>query len=449
MAFPSQILKKKLSQLPHKSGVYIFKDSGGKIIYVGKSRDLKGRVKQYFARDKGTGEKTALLVSQITDIEIITTESEFDALLLEARLIRRFLPKYNVISRDDKSPLYIVLTLSEGLPRVLFARGTSLQLFTNRDRVFGPFQSSAVIRMLTRELRHIIPYCTQKQRTGKPCFYTHIGLCTHCPSVTARLPDSDKKKRLVRLYRTQVFALRDLLSGKSFVYLGLLEKEMRQFAQGQQFEKASEIKTKVGRLTQLLHYHYDPTLYVQGDSAIEDVFTAETERLRRRLTPYFPGLGPLKRIECVDISQLMGEYAVGSCVVLTQGRSDTSEYRRFRIKTVTGTNDVAMIAEVMSRRLHHPEWIYPDLFIIDGGKGQLKSALQVIRDSNLAIPTVGFAKRYEEIIISTGRGWKTLRIAHTDKAIHILQRIRDEAHRFAIRYHRKIRRSLVFNELPV
>lgn len=443
MVTSSQTLKKRLQALPHKSGIYIYTDANGLIIYVGKARDLSKRVKQYFSASTAASEKTQLLIAQIADIQTITTESEFDALLLEAKLIREYLPKYNVVSRDDKSPLYIVLTISDELPHVLFVRKTSLQKFKRSDRIFGPFQSGPVVRMLMRELRRIIPYCTQKQRRGEACFYTHIGLCTHCPSVIAKLQSGPERLQMVHLYRMQIRTLANILSGKSLSLLKSLEVDMRRFAMELKFEQAAETKRAYDNLSSLLSYHYDPNLYVQGDSAVEDLFTAETVALREVLLPHFPKLTALKRIECIDISNLQGDCAVGSCVVLTGGRIDTDEYRRFRIKTVRGVNDFAMIAEVLRRRLAHREWPYPDVLIIDGGKGQLESALGVLSQLHINIPAVGLAKRYEEIIIRVGPGWKILRMPHTSKAIHLLQRVRDEAHRFAISYHRKVRRTFM------
>lgn len=203
METPQETLK----ALPHAPGVYIYRNAEGEIIYIGKAKDLKKRVSQYFQRDDAVGPKTQLLVSQIAGISTIKTASELDALLLEAKLIHDHAPKYNVVLKDDKSPLYILLTLSEPLPHVTTIRRSDLpEKIKTNDALFGPFQSAGVVRSLLRHLRHTIPYCTQNKRTGKPCFYSHIGLCNPCPSDT----NCDKQA-----YRKNIYRLKNILCGKS------------------------------------------------------------------------------------------------------------------------------------------------------------------------------------------------------------------------------------------
>jgi len=208
-------IQKTLKALSHEPGVYLYKNDEGTVIYVGKARDLSRRVKQYFTKRQDKDEKTKRLVSDIRAIETIPTTSEFDALLLEAKLIRKFLPKYNVISRDDKSPLYVVITLSEALPQLFLIRKSEIASYsTNKQNaIYGPFQSGFALRGLLRQLRSIVPYCTQKQRTGKPCFYTHLGLCQPCPSVIVHLVDAEQKEKAA-LYRKNMLRLKALFDGK-------------------------------------------------------------------------------------------------------------------------------------------------------------------------------------------------------------------------------------------
>ncbi len=434
-------IKQIVTELPHTPGIYMYRDVLGTILYVGKAKDLKKRVSQYFKPDL-LDAKTIMLVSQIADIQTIATASEFDALLLEAKLIHDHKPKYNIILKDDKSPLYILLTISEPLPRILLKRQRDLPEKIKKDDVlFGPFQSARIVRSLIRGLRRVTPYCTQKIRNGRPCFYTHIGLCHPCPSVIAKLAGTDEKKSLTQIYRRNIFRLRDILSGKSTTVLHDMEHEMKLLAKEQKFEDAAAVRNQVEHLHTILKRSYDPSLYVASDTAVSDIFEREEEELRALLTPYIPEIHKIHRIECMDISNTQGKNAVGSMVVLTDGQKDTSEYKRFRIRMENSPNDFAMMAEVVTRRFSHPEWPTPDLLVIDGGKGQVTAAQNALGSSSTAIPVIGLAKRFEEIIVPVTDGWKVIRVPPTAHAIHLLQRIRDEAHRFAITYHKLLRKK--------
>ncbi|MCL4200439.1 GIY-YIG nuclease family protein [Patescibacteria group bacterium] len=431
-------IKKTLTSLSHEPGVYLYKNDEGTVIYVGKARDLSRRVKQYFTRRAGMDEKTKRLVADIRSIQTIATTSEFDALLLEAKLIREFMPKYNVISRDDKSPLYVVITLSETLPRLFLVRKGEIGTYSRnkQNAVYGPFQSGFAVRGLLRQLRSIVPYCTQKQRTGKPCFYTHLGLCQPCPSAIVSFSGAEQKEKTA-LYRKNMLRLKALFDGKVRWLADEYEKEMRRFAELQQFELASAVKQRLLLLNSLSQHRYDPQVFIEQGAA--DIYEEELAELHTYLCKFYPNLKPLTRIECFDISNLYGQQAVGSMVVLLSGRPESHEYRKFRIKTVRGISDVSMMDEVLSRRLKHREWPYPQFILIDGGKPQVAAARDVLRRSQLSIPMAGLAKREEEIVIPDGNDFVTLRLPLSGRAIKVLMRIRDEAHRFAITYHRLLR----------
>ncbi len=433
-------ISETLKHLPHRPGVYQFFDKHGNVIYVGKAIDLARRVRSYFQKEQ-TGEwKISELRELTANVQTIETVSEFDALLLEAKLIRQYLPKYNVIARDDKSPVYVILTMSESLPKVIFARRTQLpQLAARRgDTIFGPFQSARTIRSLLRDLRSVIPFCTQKQRNGKPCFYTHLELCNPCPSVIAKLPEGVEKKERTRTYRKHLIELKHLLSGQSGQVLRFLERQMHGRAREHKFEQAAHTRNQIQALYNLLEKRYDPAVYLNGQGAL-DAYGKELADLLSVFRQYTPALKELTRIECIDISNILGKQATGSLVVLTDGRIDKTWYRRFRIKTVRGANDPAMIVEVLTRRLKHTEWPKPNLILVDGGKPQVRAATRVLRALNLSIPVAGLAKRREEIIIPLGSSFRTIRLSLASPALHVLERIRDEAHRFAITYHRHLR----------
>lgn len=429
-----------IAQLPRTPGVYIYRDTDGNVIYVGKAKDLKRRVSQYFSRVDAVGPKTATLVAQIVDIETIDTHSEFDALLLESQLIRSYNPKYNVIAKDDKSPIYVSISLDESLPRIVCVRKTGVIEMPKR-LYFGPFQSTRTLRKLLRQIRMIIPYCTQKQRNGTPCFYTHIGLCDPCASVLSGLEESEIKSKLVTRYRANIRKIAAIFSGKSLEVLHDLERDMSTYAKEERFEEAAAAKRAIEGMRSLVRTHYDPALYVQSEAFVESVYESEMNELYQYLLPFYPSLSQIRKIECIDISNTQGTHATGSLVVLRDGRPNTDEYRRFKIRTKDAPNDFAMIAEVVSRRVKHVEWQFPDLLVIDGGKGQVKMAVAAMNAASVSIPVIGLAKRFEEIIIPDGDGFSVLRLPVSNKALHMLERLRDESHRFAITYHRSLRKK--------
>lgn len=431
--------KVRLDTLPHHPGVYRFLNQEGTILYIGKAIDLFRRVHQYFQNKQHLSPKTSTLVEQIHEIEIQPTNSEFDALLLEAHLIHEYSPKYNAIAKDDKSPLYILLTLHEELPRVTLVRRSHLPQGKIEDMSFGPFSSAAVTRSLLGRLRRVTPFCTQKKRDGRPCFYTHLGLCGPCPSVIEKMSEGPARTSWVHQYRRNIFRLRDILLGKAKGIIQTLEDEMRQAAKNEQFEQAALLRNHLRNLAGLLERHFDPTLPGIDGIDTESKFQTEEEDLLGHLHRCIPTLSSVARIECVDISNTGGRQATGSLVVLSEGVPDTSWYRRFRIKLQDAPNDVAMIAEVLRRRFRHSEWPKPNLLVVDGGKGQIRKAMGALAVTGIDVPLVGLAKRREEIVIPQGNTFVIVRLPLASPGLHLLQRIRDEAHRFALRYHRLLR----------
>lgn len=430
-----EYLQKKLATLPHTPGVYQFFDANHEILYVGKAKDLKNRVTQYIRPD-AVPEKTRHMLVAATSLETIQTAGEFDALLLEARLIHDLQPKYNVVARDDKSPLYISLTMHDVLPRVELRRKPS-ENKQGKNIYIGPFQSDKVAHELLRHLRRSIPFCTQKRRTGKPCFYTHIGLCNPCPSVITGITEQDVRKALVHQYRRNIMRLRDILTGKSATILHQREREMHNAARRNQFENAAHIRNQIRNLRFLLEKRYDPSLYLTDMNLGERIGEYQTQPLLTALQTIYPRITRLSRVECFDISNISGTSATGSMVVAVNGIIDTSQYRKFRIRITGRPNDVAMMREMLTRRLNHPEWPEPDLIVVDGGKPQLGEAIKVIQKT----PVIGLAKRREEIIAWDSRNLKfqTIRLPLTNPGLQLLQRLRDEAHRFAVSYHRLLR----------
>ncbi len=431
--------QKKIKNIPDRPGVYIYKNHEGRVIYVGKAKRLIRRVKQYFQNVKDKSPKTVKLISEIITIDTFVTASEFDALLLEATLIRQWMPKYNVIAKDDKSLLYICLTFSETLPRLLLLRKPELAIHKKdkRNRIYGPFQSDRALRDLLSQLRHAIPYCMQKKRTGVPCFYTHIGLCDPCPCTFTRAKNTEETRKQIKRYMVNMRSFRDVFDGKTIRVTSAYTRLMNNAATNERFEDALVYKRRIDMLYNISSFKYDPLVFIE--QGIDAVFDGELSELLGYLHNDYPHLQTLTRIECFDMSQLYGTSPVGAMVVLTDGTPDNKAYRKFRINKTGIVSDVSMMEEVLTRRFMHADWPVPSFILLDGGKAQLHTASLVFAKLNLSIPYAGLAKRFEELIVPTAFGYHTLRLPLTSKALHVLERVRDEAHRFAISYHKVLR----------
>ncbi|EKD67069.1 MAG: Excinuclease ABC subunit C [uncultured bacterium] len=428
------IHSKNITTLPHTCGVYLYKNKNGVIIYVGKAIDIQKRVKQYFVHSSQLSSKTNQLVMAIAAIDHIKTISEFDAILLEAKLISTYQPKYNMIAKDDKSPIYIRIPLHDKLPIVSLVRKSNGNI--------GPFQSTRVAKQILSTIRKIVPFCCQKIHKGKRCFYTHLELCNPCPS-DIMMFDESKKQKFTKIYRKNIFILKHLLNGKAIGIRKKLNRTMLKYAKANDFEQAASMRNQIQNLDNLLQTHFDPSLYTTISNDIGNTISNELNDLKQILAPYYVSIQTLHRIEGMDISQTSGAHAVGSLVVLDNGIMNTSLYRKFAIRNILGQNDTEMIRQVMTRRLAHKEWIYPDLFIVDGGKAQVAAASSCTE----AIPIIGLAKKFERIIVNDNGTYKELHIPITRPGIHVLQRIRDESHRFAHSYHQLKRKKAFLNEI--
>lgn len=428
-----------LARATTRPGVYLYFDSQGNVLYVGKAKNVKKRIRQYFVPGERLSTKTQTLVPQICSIQTIATDSEFDAILLEAHLIREFLPKYNSIAKDDKSPLYVAITFDEPLPRILFTRKTIIDswVYAPKRAIYGPFQSGRIARRLLQSVRASIPFCTQKQRNGSPCFYTHIGLCRPCPSVISALPPGKARTQSLRVYRSNLRRIALVLSGQASKVRNELERAMRDRAGVMAYEQAGEIKKQLDALTTLLTHVFDPTLYTDATSQPVQIHASRIAGLTMVLSEAGLTVPSLRRIECIDISTIQGSWSTGSLVVFTDGIPDTARYRRFRIKLGGKPNDVGMMTEVVIRRFRHTEWPYPQLLVVDGGKPQIHAAKQAIHEE---IPIIGLAKRYEDILIPRDdQSVVTVRLSSGSPALQLVQHVRDEAHRFAKKYHTSLR----------
>ncbi len=433
-------LQSQINNLPQFPGVYLFKDKKGDIIYIGKAKNLQKRVKSYFQKTDLLP-KTQLMLTHLNTFDITRVNSEFEALLLEAELIKKYRPKYNVIWKDDKHYIYIRLTREE-FPKVLYSRRED----NLKDQFFGPYPSAGTLKHIMGLLRHIFPFCTQKRNLSRACFYSHIGLCNPCPSAVVKLPYPEYQKQK-KQYRGSINLLKMILQGKLRLVKEKLRKEMNAHVEQEEYEEAGQIKDRIQKLEVLFSSYQLPQDYIKNPDSIIQIRINEQKDLMAKLGNYFAQLNIPKTIECYDISNISGRFAAGSLVTFIDGEPAKDFYRHFRIKFKSTPDDFFMLREVFIRRLKHEEWDLPDLFVVDGGIPQVATMTQILNNQKITIPLVGLAKKEEQIIIPHQGKFVTLSLPIGSPALSLIQRLRDEAHRFAHRYHEFLRLKYLLGKL--
>ncbi len=420
-------LLQKLKTLPASPGVYFHKSASGEVIYVGKAAVLKNRVRQYFHKT-GKDIKTEALVREIADTDWIVVDTEMDALFLESEMIKRYKPKWNILLRDDKTVSYVRIDMKSEIPYVSFTRTPQ----DDKATYIGPFYGKAAVEKALRIMRKVFPYY-DKPYDGKKTLHTDLGL-TPGIEVGRTTPQEYKKNlRKLRLY----------LEGGRHKLLKDLEKQMLDAAKAEKFEEAAEIRAQLFGLRELqkkIVFSDKEFLDISSDQALSD--------LQNMLN--LPE--PPRRIEGYDISHQSGTNVVGSMVVFTNGASDRSEYRKFKLRQQKN-DDTANLHEVIERRLKHSEWIFPNLVILDGGLNQVNAVKDLLWAHNIAV--IGRDKSGDHtrnaavrIIIpehaKTNNGDETYRTVLLRPDSHVaklIARIDDEAHRFAITYHTLLKRK--------
>ncbi len=534
----SEAVLDKVRNLTTQPGVYLWKDSQGRIIYVGKAVNLRNRVRSYVRNDANRSPKVTAMMSHAADVEIIVVSNEMEALILENTLIKRHRPRYNIMLRDDKTYPYIKVTVQEEFPRVFMTR----RVLRDGGRYFGPFADAGAVHRVLKLIQrafHIRPCRTMN--TDRPCLQYHLR---HCSAPCARYISQEE-------YAVSVRQAVDVLEGRSADIVRVLQKQMEEAAEAMDFEKAAVLRDQIsavrviqeqqnittvgggdmdvigfagdgrqtcvqiytirqgklmGRETFSLENSADETAAALTSAVLDQYYTGDVfvpreivaaaiddkEEYERRLSLQkgqsvsilLPQRGLKKqllvmaednarvlleqrrlqwqhdtdktsgaveslarildlprlpeRMECFDISHTQGSETAASMVVFEHGRPAKKEYRRFKLKTVQGKpDDFKAMAEIMERRYGERDWPLPDLIIIDGGKGQLHAALPVIRNAGCEAPVISLAKRIEEVFVE-GQS-DSIVLSHHTPELQLLQAIRDEAHRFAITYHRSLR----------
>src|SRR3989338_4918874 len=404
-------LKKKISSLPDSPGVYLMKDAQGEILYIGKAKSLPKRLRSYFGR--GLSAKTLRLMSYVSDIDYRLSSCESMALLLEAGLIHKYKPKYNVSLRDGKSFPLVKLT-NEEFPRVYITRKKE----AGGARYFGPYTNAALLKCALKIIRHYFPYRSCKSLPKKTCIYYRLKLSP--APCTGKISKSEYAKTIKQICL--------ILEGKSDNLLKELTRMMHSKAKEQKFEEAAVLRDKLIAL-----------------SAFKPAYTFEAGFVQLKEVLGLKALP--RRIEAFDVSNIFGRQASASMVSFYNGLADKTNYRRFRIKTVKESNDCQMLAEAVLRRyrrVKEENLPLPDLILIDGGKGQLSAAKKELEHLGFNIPVISLAKKEE--LVHTLVSSTPLRLKTNSAALRLLHNIRNESHRFALSYHRILRRRHAFGE---
>ena len=433
----SDLIRSKINNLPHKPGVYLMKDRVGTVIYVGKARDVRKRVGQYFhpSRKMGWDVKFRALVDSVFDFDVHLVKGDPEALLLESRLIKQFKPRYNVSLRDDKRFLMLKVNLNDPIPRFALTR---LKV-NDGARYFGPFPDSRALRRSIDLARHNFSLRGCKplnpgENDYKHCLYGHIEVCS-APCVG---------KVSLEQYRVQVENACDFLNGHCSDILKSLESDMEVAADAKDYERAARLRDQIKALRDTTR---KTTRYRKLPNQLPVSLNPENDLIELAGILELPA--PPSLIEGFDISNISGSFMVASMIVFRNGRPANGDYRKYKIKGVSGQDDFACMAEAVKRRysrLKKGGRQMPDLILIDGGKGQLSSAVKSLSELGLEkLQIIGLAKEFEEIYKPSCK--EPLRLGLDNNALQLLQRIRDESHRFANSFNAELRLKRISESL--
>lgn len=422
----NEALRQKLKNLPASPGVYFHKNAAGEIIYVGKAAVLKNRVRQYFQKSQ-KDVKTEALVAEISDTDWIVVDTEMDALFLEAEMIKRYMPKWNILLRDDKAVSYVRIDIKSEVPYVSFTRNPQ----DDRATYIGPFYGKSGIEKAVRILRKVFPYY-DKPYTGKKTLNTDLGLT----------PGIEIGKTTPKEYRHNLKKMIRYLEGDRKKILKELEKSMRLEAKNGNFEAAAKLRDQLIGLKELQRK------IVFSDKEFLDI---SSDQALKQLQKMLGLKNPPVRIEGYDISHQSGQNTVASMVVFINGAAARNEYRKFKIRT-SKNDDLKSMHEVIERRLKHREWDFPDLIVLDGGETQVAAILPLLKPHG--IPVIGRSKSGDHsksakvtLVIPSeqGENWQHVDLPKGDHVARLIARVDEEAHRFAITYHSLLKRKNMLN----
>ena len=430
-------LKAKISQLPETPGVYFMKDAQGRTLYIGKARSLRDRVGSYFHANPDIEPRLQSMISQIHDVDILQTATEVDALLAEARLVKDAQPKYNVKLKDDKSFTMLGVTTFDDFPKVWVVRETD----DVKADLMGPFTGAADLREAVKVLQKIFRFATckiemsaddSKRRFFRPCLLYSINRCT------APCADRISKEN----YAADIASLRQFLRGDRSKLKDDLTARMKEASKRLDFERAAGLRDQL-KAIEALERHSPEFDYVEGDITPIDPQDGITQ-----LSSILDGAA-IRTIEGIDIAHLQGGETVGSLVSFVDGAPFKAGYRRYRIATVQGVDDFASLREVTQRRfarLAREEQVFPDVYLVDGGIGQISTVARELENFTPRPHLLSLAKREETLYLWKGGRAEEVKIEKTAPALRLLMYVRDEAHRFAQHYHHLLRRKAIMDE---
>ncbi|MBI4388496.1 MAG: excinuclease ABC subunit UvrC [Candidatus Omnitrophica bacterium] len=409
----SPTLQEELYSLPETPGVYLMKGKGGEKLYIGKAQNLRKRVLSYFQKNVHSP-KITVLIQKVRHVEVIETQTEADALLLEASLIKRYQCRYNTMLRDDKTYPLLKLT-GDAYPRLHITRNRT----DRKATYYGPYTDAKLLREVVRIVNNLFPIRKCERLPKTACLYYHIGQCL-APCI---------KPEVKPAYNRYVKEIKSFLGGGKKSLIDYLTDRMHEARKEYHFEDAQFFKEQIEALSWLRKKRFDQKIPeggigLRGTLSLKKLFGME------RLP---------ERIVCFDVSNIQGNQSVASKVSFFRELENKLEYRRYKIKTVSGINDYAMIQEALRRMLRGlregTEGIAPDLIVIDGGRGHLNAALEVLQSEGFGeIKLISIAKQFEYLFSPDCQ--EPIAISHREPSLRLLQRIRDEAHRFVITYHR-------------
>jgi excinuclease ABC subunit C len=435
--FFARAAEKVRSKFPAAPGVYLFQDQAGRVLYIGKAKDLRARVGSYFLTAAAEDQRTARLVREAYDVDFVETESDVDALLMEARLVKDIQPRHNRDLRDDKSFPYLQITTHEDFPRVEVTREPQ----TSGVKLYGPFAHAGSLRGAVQALQRVFKFRTcsldieaddTRWRWFRPCLLASINQCT--APCNLRIGKEE--------YRNDIKRLRMFLEGNRKKLIDEMRAEMAEASANLRFEQAARLRDEIKMLERLrergeVETHEQPEVFYidpkKGLAGLQKIFKLESRP---------------RNIEGVDIAHLGGNETVASLVQFLDGLPFKPGYRRFRIRDVEGVDDYASIREVVARRyrkLRDDGDVFPDVLLVDGGIGQLRRAMEAFEKLEIEPPLVLSLAKKEELVYVMNRE-KPLRLSRRSYALRLLQYVRDEAHRFAQHYHHILRRKRTLGE---
>ncbi|UCE61425.1 MAG: excinuclease ABC subunit UvrC [Phycisphaerales bacterium] len=436
-----ETIRERIAEFPKTPGVYLMKDAEGRVLYIGKAKDLRSRVSSYFQPSADLlntrGPDICRMVEKVVDIDYLECDSEVDALLKEARLIKDTQPPHNVQLKDGKTFPYIEITTGDDFPGVYVTRTPRIK----GSKLYGPFASPMSIRDAVNALQKVFKFRTceleihdgdELRRFFRPCLLHSINRCT---APCAALVEKDE-------YRKDIARFKKFLASKRSVVLRQMTKEMDAAATELRYEEAAKLRDRIKAIQGLelagdVHEDLQP-----------EAFYVDPKKGLEKLADLLGFEAPPRSMECIDIAHLQGEETVGGLICFIDGKPFKAGYRRFKIEAADRADDYAAIREVIIRRYRYAaegEELYPDVILIDGGLGQLHAGLEAFSDMNIRPPMViSLAKREEEVYIQARSS--PVRLPRNNDALRLLQSMRDEAHRFAQHYHHILRRKKTFDK---